>query len=174
MIDRAPIVSTAVVTAAVAAVVLIGGCSRHEVTYAVNGETVQPDPPTDAAAEVDPCSVLSENTRTRLGLADIEPVELPKTPDGGCTWDGNSRYLLPNLTLWVRGQTDADPNDDIVDIAGVPVNVYNIAGTSGRLIAYFDDLTLSLNYIKAKVEIDTFDALEAAMTDVLDGYSRTA
>ncbi|SNS78817.1 DUF3558 domain-containing protein [Rhodococcoides kyotonense] len=154
------------------AALLVGSCSQQEVTYTVNGEEVEPNTPSGDAADVDPCSVVSDSVLQQLELADVEPFELPQ-PNGGCEWDGGNTYTKPNLTLWVSGQTEADPHDEMVDVAGVPVNVYSIAGTSGRLIAYFDDLTLSLNYKTGQAAIGTEEALRLAMTDVLAGYSRS-
>lgn len=161
------------IAAAACATAMFAGCTQQEVTYTVGGEEVDPNPPSGPASDVDPCATLTEPTTDLLGLTDIEPVEMSYTPDGGCTWDGQNHYVRPTLTLWVDGPTEASATDEIVDVAGVPVNVYVIGPTSGRLIAYFDDLTLSVNYNKAKVEIDTYEALELAMTDILAAYSRS-
>lgn len=42
----------------------------------------------------------------------------------------------------------------------------------GRYIARFDDLTLSLNYLRARSEVPAGEALDLLMADVLRAYGR--
>lgn len=179
---------TAGMTAIAGAVVLITGCSTNvveyesgsaesdsdgEVAYVKDGIRVYPNPPTGADADVDPCTLLSESTLDLLGLTDLEPAELPSyTPDDGCSWSGVNNFVTPDLELRVNGYTETDPALEIRSISEVPVAVYAAFGNNGRYIAHFDDLTLSINYLGAKVEVDAHDALTQAMVDVLDAYGR--
>lgn len=155
------------------AALLLSGCSVQEVTHTVNGEDVTDAERPLAADEVDACTALSDETLEALGLAELEPVELTTADAPGCDWSGINNYTTPSLVVWVTEPETPSENDEIVTIDGVDVNVWSIAGNSGRYVAYFDDVTLSVNYLGAELDIDAHDALELAMRDVLAHYGRS-
>ncbi len=152
--------------------VAVTGCAVQEITYTQNGEVVEPDDLPPEIADVDACTALSDDTLDLLGLSELEPVEV-MPPQTGCEWSGYNDYVVPSLIVWVGEPEEGDPTDEIVTIDGIPVNVFSALGNTGRYIAYLDDVTLTVNFKGAELEIDAHTALEAAMSDVLRHYGRS-
>ena len=166
-------------TIASVAPLLIGGllifsaCSTHEVTHTRNGVEVTPEQLPDEVAEIDACAAISDATLEQLGLQDLEAVSLQPPDVPGCQWKGPNSYVTPSLTIWVSEAEPGDPNDEQVSIDDVAVNVYSALGNTGRYIAYLEDVTLAVNYTGGDREIDAHEALEPAMSEVLDHYDRS-
>ncbi len=98
------------------------------------------------------------------------PRELSAEP--GCEWSGVNSYITPSATLWVSGRSEPENVWESTTVAGVEVEIWTLTPEMGRYIARFDDLTLSLNYLRARSEVPAGEALDLLMADVLRAYGR--
>lgn len=157
----------------ISGLILLSACSTQEITHTRNGVEVTPDDLPEEVAEIDACAAISDATLDYLGLQDLEAVVLQPPEGPGCQWEGPNGFVTPSLTIWVSEAEPGDPGDEQVSIDGVAVNVYSALGNTGRYVAYLDDVTLAVNYTGGEREIDAHEALEPAMSEVLDHYDRS-
>lgn len=162
-------------TTRIAALVLLTAaacvaCSQQEVTVTRNGTVVSTVADPEAAEGIDPCTALSRETLDLLGAGEAVPRELSAEP--GCEWSGMNSYITPSATLWVSGRSEPESVWEATTVAGVEVEIWTLAPEGGRYIARFDDLTLSLNYLRARSEVPAGEALDLLMADVLRAYGR--
>ncbi|WP_146079023.1 hypothetical protein [Pseudoclavibacter sp. RFBA6] len=168
----------AVLGASVMSLAGFAGC-MSEVTYTRNGVEVTPDAELveSGYADIDPCSAISDETLKAAGFATPSAAQT-LSPDPDCEWRDGMKSA-PTLLLWVDGPTEADELSEAIEVSGVEVEVYFQAGASGRYVARFDDLTLTLN---ADLELegefdensDAFgkDILARGITDAMEAYGK--
>ena len=168
----------AVLGASVVSLAGFAGC-MSEVTYTRNGVEVTPDQALveSGYADIDPCSAISDETLKAAGFASPSSGQT-LSPDPDCEWRDGMKSA-PTMLLWVDGPTEADDLSELIEVSGVEVEVYFQAGASGRYVARFDDLTLTLN---ADLELegefdensDAFgkDILARGLTDAMEAYGK--
>ncbi|PPF77145.1 hypothetical protein C5B99_04045 [Pseudoclavibacter sp. Z016] len=154
------------------------GCVS-DVTYTRNGVEVTPDEAlvVSGYADIDPCTAISDETLKAAGFMSPSSGQT-LSPDPDCEWRDGMKSA-PTLLLWVDGPTEADELSQLIEVSGVEVEVFFQAGASGRYVARFDDLTLTLN---ADLELegefdensDAFgkDILARGLTDAMEAYGK--
>ena len=162
--------TTRIAALAVLAAAACGACSQQEVSVTRNGTAVPAVAVPVSAQDVDPCAAISPEMLDAVGAGDAMPRELLAEP--GCEWSGVNSYITPDATLWVSGRSEPDDVGERTTVAGTEVEIWTLTPEMGRYIARFDDLTLSLNYKRARSEIPAGEALNLLMADVLRAYGR--
>lgn len=164
-----------------ASAVVVGGLAGcvSEVTYTRNGVEVTPDPALveSGYADIDPCTAISEETLDAAGFASPSAGQT-LSPDPDCKWSDGMKSA-PTMLLWVDGYTEPDDLSELIQVSGVDVEVFFHAGASGRYVARFDDLTLTLNVdLELSSEFDENsdafgkDILERGLTDAMETYGK--
>lgn len=128
------------------AALLAVSCTTSEVTRTVNGETVEPQDPdfTPGLEEGDPCA-LDEALLEQLGVADMELTAGSGTSPT-CSWEVNA-FTSPRMYYWISEPSEPDPNNEVVQVAGVDAEIYLENEVDARYIVRTEEFTLDVAYL---------------------------